>query len=74
MLLTLIMYKSVLVHMVHRDAIREADGFALVHQTRMHMLFFWAKNRNKYLICQHRFLAGNKLMYFVAMSEVVVDM
>jgi hypothetical protein len=44
--------------MARRDAIREADGEAMIHFWRVDMLDFWSKNHNKYLILGHRLIAG----------------
>lgn len=47
-----------LLDMVHRDAVREADGLAMMSMWRCNMLRFWGGRHFKYLIVGHRLLAG----------------
>ena len=54
-----------LLDMVHRDALREGDGVALKEQARFHMPLFWKNRHNKYMICEHRFLAGKFIIWDV---------
>ena len=48
-----------LLNMVHRDAIPEADGPAMISQWRVHMPYFWNVGHNKYMIVGHRMMVGN---------------
>jgi hypothetical protein len=47
-----------LLDMAHRDAVREADGPAMMTMWRCNMVRFWLGNHNNYLIVGHRLLAG----------------
>ena len=47
-----------LLDLCHRDAVREADGMALMSMWRINMLRFWSGHHIKYLKVGHRLLAG----------------
>ena len=44
--------------MARRDAVREADGEAIMRHWNIDMPQYWTYNHNKYLIIGHRILAG----------------
>jgi len=47
-----------LLDLCHRDAIREADGVAMMTVWRVNMLRFWNGHHPKYFTTGHRLLAG----------------
>ena len=47
-----------LLDLCQRDAIREADGPAMISMRRINMLRFWSGKHHKYLKAGHRLLAG----------------
>ena len=47
-----------LLDLIHRDAIREADGNAMMTMWRCNMVRFWSGHHFKYLKIGHRLLSG----------------
>ena len=43
---------------------RENDGEAMLAFWRCDSVDFWENNHTKYLILAHRFIAGNKFLFF----------
>jgi len=54
-----------LLDLCHRDAIREADGPAMMSMWRINMVRFWNGHHNKYLATGHRLLAGIMYALFI---------
>ena len=48
-----------LLDLCHHDAIREADGLAMMTMWRVNMIRFWNSRLDKYLSTGHRLLAGS---------------
>jgi len=58
----------------HRDAIREADGAAMMSLWRLNMLRFWEGHHYKYLSAGHRLLAGRPVFtgcYYVTFGYLI---
>ena len=46
-----------MLHLAHRDMVREGDGNALVSMWKIHMLQFWNRGHTHYKMIGHQFLA-----------------
>ena len=47
-----------LLDLAMRDMVREGDGNAMIVMWKVNMLQFWKNGYNKYMILDHRYLAG----------------
>ena len=57
-----------LLELCHRDAIREADGVAMMALWRSSTIRFWEGNNYKYMTTGHRLLSGRSMQGFAIVT------
>lgn len=58
-----------LLDLAHRDAIREADGMAMISFWRINMSRFWTGNHYKYMKLSHRLIAGTFVLFLFLVNS-----